>query len=253
MPGRGQRRNSADVTPLGGTGSNENQAARSIIDLRHEDNTKRGYQGKIRRMSAYLLTKEEFHGALDDSNILDPAKISYPILTAIFGELGTNPDYASEQSKRRAAELHRDGSAAGEVMSPEGANATQDDNIFDGRNHVTMAVSTMQGYKSALVNYFDQCKVVWTREMDNWVEQFIDGYGKLIAEKKEKGVMAMQEGKNHLQFSAYQEITKYMMSVGPPSNENERMRLTQIDGRARAPAQQVMFFFSLQQLPVFVF
>lgn len=204
---------------LGGVDAGEDQAAREILDLRHEDNTKHNYKGKIRRISAFLLSREEYHFALTDDNELDPAKVSFSLLTAIFGELGTNPDYASTQSKRRA-----------DALNTEENNAEEND-MNNGRGSVTIAVSTMQGYKSAIVNYFQLKQVVWSKEFDNWVEQYIDGYGKLIAEKKEKGVMAMQEGKNHLQFSAYQELTKYMMSVGPPQSERDARRLTQIDGR----------------------
>ena len=239
MPGnrnRHQRRRSVGVTPLGGIEDGEDPSARSILSHRHEDNTLRGYGGKIRRVSLFLLSKEEFHCALDpDSNLVDPAKVTFRILSAIFGELGSNPDYASVQSRRRAAELNRDRDNDRSIPE-ESENPTESDPLAEGRDRVTMAISTMQGYKSAIVNYFEKCKVVWTGEFDIYVEQLIDGYGKLIAEKKERGVMAMQEGKNHLQFGAYQELAKYMMSVGPPDNERQQRRLAQIDrNRAEDP------------------
>ena len=99
MPGnrnKHQRRSSAGVALLGGIEDGEDPSARSILRLRHENNTLRGYSGKIRWVSLFLLSKVEFHCALNrECNLLDLAKVTFLTLSAIFGELGSNPEYAS--------------------------------------------------------------------------------------------------------------------------------------------------------------
>ena len=86
------------------------------------------------------------------------------------------------------------------------------DDMFQATKlEVTISVSTMQGYKSAIVHLYKTSNAIWSSDIDNWVEEFIDGYAKLVSEKKENGIMPLQEGKSHMQFSAYLRVCQAML------------------------------------------
>jgi hypothetical protein len=70
----------------------------------------------------------------------------------------------------------------------------------------TISKSAMQGYKSALKNYHT-CKgwdfsasdtVPGNLSLDKWIDKFIKGYAREIAEKKSSGIMKINEGKSAL-------------------------------------------------------
>ena len=81
----------------------------------------------------------------------------------------------------------------------------------------TIGVQTMQTYKSALVWYHSEKHAVWSIENDRFCENFISGYEKVIAEKKESGVMRMQEGKSHLSWDGYVKICESLIETTDPN------------------------------------
>jgi len=80
---------------------------------------------------------------------------------------------------------------------------------------ITIAVSTMQGYKSALKWMYSEAHVLFTREMDDWLDRFILGYRKIVAEKKLKGIMSIAEGKQPISFSGFCYLCYVLMTLVP--------------------------------------
>jgi hypothetical protein len=73
----------------------------------------------------------------------------------------------------------------------------------------------MQGYKSALIWLYKEKKIKFNEECDIWLDEFINGYKKIIADKKARGVMSTKEGKSPISFLGYCEICRVMMSLQP--------------------------------------
>lgn len=128
MSGRG-RRSRAGVAPL--EEGNEATAASMIGQMRHVEDTLKGYNSKVKNMTVFILSRPDLHEALDGENKLDPAAITHRILNELFSWLATNTDLPRD-SKRSAARTEA-------VIDVEG-------DIFEiSKNLPTVAVSTMQG------------------------------------------------------------------------------------------------------------
>ena len=61
----------------------------------------------------------------------------------------------------------------------------------------------MQGYKSALKWLYTLRKVVFPDCLDQWLDNFVKGYKKIVAEKKLNGIMELNEGRYSLSFAGY--------------------------------------------------
>ena len=83
------------------------------------------------------------------------------------------------------------------------------------QNKVTVSVSCMQGYKSALKWLYKNRKYVFTADMNQWLDQFIQGYKKIVAEKKLNGVMDVKEGKYALSFAGHCFLCYVFLSLRP--------------------------------------
>jgi hypothetical protein len=78
-----------------------------------------------------------------------------------------------------------------------------DANDYMAANIATMSISAMQGYKSALLWYYDEMKVLMDEENNRWLDDFIRAYKRFVAQKKQNGVMKLTEGKTYIQFQDY--------------------------------------------------
>lgn len=66
-----------------------------------------------------------------------------------------------------------------------------------------MAVSTMRSYKSALKYAYREKKIPFPIELDDELEQFLDGWTREVSSLKQQGKMKVFEGKLPLSFDAY--------------------------------------------------
>ena len=81
---------------------------------------------------------------------------------------------------------------------------------------ITVAVSTMQGYKSALkFFYWHKARITMHPDIDAFLENFIDGYKKIIADKKARGVMDVREGRMPYSFTGYRHFSGVLMKLKP--------------------------------------
>ena len=84
---------------------------------------------------------------------------------------------------------------------------------------MTVSVSCIQGYKSALKAFYEDSFVNFDAELDAWLDSFIQGYKKTVAEKKASGVMEIKEGESPIAFSGHCILSKVLMTL-KPKNRN---------------------------------
>ena len=82
----------------------------------------------------------------------------------------------------------------------------ENNNDIFAERKITISESCMQGYKSAIMWLYKEKNVTMDTKIDNWLNDFIQGYKKTIATKKEKGVMSITEGKSPLSFFGYSNV-----------------------------------------------
>ena len=95
-----------------------------------------------------------------------------------------------------------------------------------GKNRVTVTAQTYQNYKSALIWWhefhcpaFDKVGVIWPRDCDSAIGTAIASYKREVGEKKRKGIMRQQEGKNKYNLFGYITICKHFMKMRPVSKK----------------------------------
>ena len=233
--------NSPDsTTNLGSQGSAFMSAAEYTIGRRIVEGTKDNYRGKINTMKLYMMDKGLFH-LIDQqtNNIIVP--LPDDIIQDMFGWISTNTDLPL-QSRRKKPVKNKKNAGASKEGEGEQKQSFQDsdtdednDNENDGdcsnenvqqegpadlfaQGDITIAVSTMQGYKSALKWMYSEAHVLFTREMDDWLDRFILGYRKIVAEKKLKGIMSIAEGKQPISFSGFCYLCYVLMTLVPKKN-----------------------------------
>ena len=86
-------------------------------------------------------------------------------------------------------------------------------------NERTCSVSTMQGFKSALLWSYWKAKVPFPVETNVWLDNFVLAYKKIVAEKKILGIMDINEGKQPISFGGYNEFCEVVMTLIPRGNQ----------------------------------
>lgn len=80
------------------------------------------------------------------------------------------------------------------------------------------AVSTVRGYKSAIVWYYKEQEQLLSVELDTAMENFLSDYKRKVSDLKLKGEMAVFEGKHHLTFRGYVLLAEKLLCL-PQSNQ----------------------------------
>ena len=89
-----------------------------------------------------------------------------------------------------------------------------------------MSVSSVKGYRSALVDLYTLKHQVLDKEMDKMLKTRLDGYEKLYNKLKKRGLVKITEGKSPLQSGGYLILSKKFMLMEPkqgPSGEGWSM------------------------------
>ncbi len=76
------------------------------------------------------------------------------------------------------------------------------------KNGKVYAKSTLEQFVTALKNIHTERNIVIDPIVTNYLKKFVVGYGKLVAEKKQIGVMKNHEGKHHFTFDVYVQLCK---------------------------------------------
>ena len=75
--------------------------------------------------------------------------------------------------------------------------------LFNEEAQEYKSVSTVQGYRSAINDLYKKKRLRMDETVSNSIDEFIAGYKRIIAEKKESGVVSMHEGKRPLLVQGY--------------------------------------------------
>lgn len=191
-------------------------AAKGIKSLRKSKGTKSNYGGKMRKIKAYFLEKQN-EDAKGFQNIVDASgelvlPLPFKCVEALFGRLSRDPSFARVSKKHQNVTS----STAAFVQRLEDGDAS-------GYGRKTMSVSCMQGYKSALKHYYEQRGFdfkaddidVANTSLDKHLESIIDGYTKNIANKKVTGVMDVVEGKSAISRQGYYALNEKFVKFKP--------------------------------------
>jgi hypothetical protein len=75
-------------------------------------------------------------------------------------------------------------------------------------NKSVRAVSTITGYITAIKHAHTEASIPLSKAVDDYLVKFVNGYGRLVAKKKETGLMKNFEGKVALTFSLFVDLCK---------------------------------------------
>lgn len=185
------------------------QAASDVVNHRVVAGTTSNYRGKLNTIKVYLAGQANAADLIDaDNRIVIPLDIE--LIKELFGWLSRNTDIPGRRRHRRV-DRNEDYNDVDE--NAIGAENVEED-LFSRRT-VTISASTMQGYKSALKWYYDEQGVDFSSEIDKWLDNFIQGYKKIISEKRRRGIMPITEGKSPISFNGYRSIAESFMLIRP--------------------------------------
>ena len=146
-------------------------AASYIIERRIVEGTRSNYRGKLNTIIGFIRQAHPYLRR-DDGSLVIP--LPRQVIEELFGWLSTNTDLPKLRG-REEAEIENE-------LEPE-------DPDDYAQTKVTISPSTMQGYKSALLWCYSNANVLMDPGDAKWIDSFIQGYKKVIADKKSKGVM----------------------------------------------------------------
>jgi hypothetical protein len=215
-----------DLTFMSDTINNSVAAAEHAIGKRVVPKTVKNYIGKLNVLKVYLATKNDSALFDSDSNISLP--LSTLLIQDIFGWLSTNTNLPKRNRRSNrmiqpnqpqpATQINEHSDSDGEPESIANDNVNTNNavaiDIF-ASGEVTVSASCMQGYKSALIWWYAEKKLKLDQAQNDWIDNFIKGYKKIVADKKARGVMSISEGKSALSFGGYLYISKTMMTLKP--------------------------------------
>ena len=138
--------------------------------------------------------------------------------------MSTYPDRCWKQ--RKPSRVNQESSSSS--VQP-GDNENEDEDIVENENDNdaagdadvfvvnkgTMSVSCFGVFVSALKDYYKQKKVTMTREMSERFVTLVQGYKRVVAAKKSRGVMSITEGKAAVSFNGYCEIAGSAQKLKP--------------------------------------
>ncbi|EKX36726.1 hypothetical protein GUITHDRAFT_117157 [Guillardia theta CCMP2712] len=175
--------------------------------------TQETYAYRIMGMIEFFQKDPRYHAALNPGRTNLKLPLPLDLLQAFFGWLCEHDGMRTAGSKRKAASaVSADGEeeeenadtpdVAGHERQAEVANILQ----VSSRDKATVAVSTVQGYKSALKYLYRRRNVMFTaiglktggRSLDDILDGYINSYTKEVTRKKGDGVMQAHEGKTTL-------------------------------------------------------
>jgi hypothetical protein len=205
-------------------------AANAVINLKVNITTKNGYAGKLNTIKVFLLCSNYSNHIDANGKITVPLPSS--VIKELFGWLSSNTDLPkrvrkgqsssipSSSSSRPLEDVHEDddGIDEGEIGPVNIFTSTAGNDVI-AKDQITISHSCMGGYKSALKWHYEENGVLFPTDIDKWCDSFIIGYKKLIADKKERGIMKLKEGKSPLSFSGLILMCTTMVTMLPTRNK----------------------------------
>lgn len=160
------------------------EVAAQLKDMKTSKGTKQSYAGKMKAVIAWCEVNQPEALEPDKSKIKLP--MSTPHLVSFFEH------------------LCNDGVKRGALKSSEDITEDMD---------VPLSVSTVQGYRSAIVDRHNSVTPKLPFDADGELAQMLDGYEKLINQLKQRGLMNISEGKRPISGSGYGMIAEKFMKA----------------------------------------
>jgi len=214
-------------------------SAQVILSNRLVKDTRAGYESKIKTIIMYFRTREQFQHLVHQSGELAlPLPIS--AVESLFGFLATNTALPRRGRKKRridtASSVRNPNRRIGREDSDDDDNNDEYDNggldnggegDHDGvaaANRATISHSCMGGYKSALKSYYTERGKAFedpdipagNMSLDQFCNDFVNSYEKTVADKQERGIMPINEGKSAIPFAGYSRLNKAFIDFKPP-------------------------------------
>ena len=191
------------------------QVAETTSKLKVIDRSRQGYASKIKYIIKFM--RKYYPDSVEiDSHGIDRLKLplKFESVAALFAQVQIDVDLPKDSKKRkkeqseRYEELMRIYNAAlirsdgDETDLPERPVEFVDTTVHKS-NSVTISKSCFSGYKSALKLYYDDNKVdfscperpVGSQSLDDYLNTQVRSYGNIVADKKQRSVMSVTEGK----------------------------------------------------------
>eukprot|EP00960_Hanusia_phi_P061990 765009-Hanusia_phi.AAC.1 len=203
---------------------NPNLKAFDIIERKvmvEHESTRKVYASKIRRMEQILRS---IYGKVvgEDGKLILP--LSWKSIKLLFGHLATDARDARRGKKKQSVAQGDQAEGGEEVEDPDvsGYHAQKP----------TLSLSTLQGYKSALKAYYSDHNVAFRarglkdskggRTLNERLNTLIEGYARVVTEKRTAGIMRMKEGRNSLTVQGYMDICKAVINLGKENKKQEQ-------------------------------
>ncbi len=164
------------------------EAVDHIREKRITDSTKSNYKCKINIMKSFFIQNPQYSNCVVDGNIVLP--LEDQAIKSFFSWLSVNTNLPKKKNRARIEEADQD---------PLENQENEEDDPF-AINKVTISAACMQAYKSALMWFHRQHAMAMSPQLISYLDEFLQGYKKTVAEKKSKGVMNIVEGKSPLSF-----------------------------------------------------
>jgi hypothetical protein len=226
--------------------SSHNDAAQAIIANSLTKGSKDGYKSKIKHIVQYFQKSDLFqHHVGIDGQLLIPLPIF--AVESLFGHLATDTSLPSKSKSKKRCRTAVNNVIENQSSVPTSNRILQrndDSDDDDGlvrspavvdltaAEEVTISHSTMGGYKSALKKYYDDRNVAFidpntsteTRSLDKFCDDFLHSYERTIADKKERGIMDINEGKSAIPVEGFRRLNLEFIKFRPPNTIRNTMR-----------------------------
>ena len=201
--------------------------------------SRKGYNGKIKYCINFMEKNYPDFVELDEGRIKQfRLPLSFESIKALFSKLTIDTDLPRSSKKRKKEEAERIeelGRIRAAIIARGGDEddiperllrplIRQDDSV-NKENSVTIAKSCLGGYKSALLTYYSDRGMEFTCpdmppgtiSLDKYLDERIKSYGNLIADKKQRAIMSVTEGKNAMTQEGFVRIIDKLIQYKPKS------------------------------------
>jgi hypothetical protein len=196
--------------------------------------SREGYDGKIRYIIKFM--EDKYPAQVDRTG--DGIKtlilpLSFESIKALFAKIMIDTDLPRDAKKRKQLEQAR----LDEILRKRAAAIARGDDEADipelpviiedttvnKANSITVSKSCLGGYKSALKCYYSDREVAFecpdrgagSQSIDNFLDEQIKCYANLIAEKKQRAVMPISEGKAAMTEEGFMELINKLIAFKP--------------------------------------
>jgi hypothetical protein len=195
----------------------DREVTRLIIARRLVKQTKDVYRSKIKYIINYFKNNvnEEYRAFVNDN---DELMLPLPLhaIQDLFGHLSTDTELPKNYKLRQTVKPTHESESESESEDYEDDDGTK-------INKRTISYSCMGGYKSALKKYYEERNLAFEdnniprgqQSLNQWCNEFLDAYARNIADKRQKGVMAVSEGKSAISFDGYGRLNNTFISFKP--------------------------------------